>query len=96
MASRTSSMSRLPLALQIDLRPDCAEIQDAMVGITGGRSVPRVFIDGKFIGETVVVVTGGSLPGQRAIYGHAWMGPPRGLSSLAGGPPCPPSADTID
>jgi glutaredoxin 3 len=27
-----------------------SDIQDALLEITGGRSVPRVFVDGKFIG----------------------------------------------
>ena len=27
-----------------------SEIQDALLGITGGRTVPRVFINGKFYG----------------------------------------------
>jgi glutaredoxin 3 len=29
---------------------ECAAIQDALAEITGGRSVPRVFVGGKFIG----------------------------------------------
>lgn len=37
--------------LQIDMMPECNEIQDAMNEITGGRTVPRVFVGGKFIGE---------------------------------------------
>eukprot|EP00287_Rhodomonas_sp_CCMP768_P012167 CAMPEP_0196728618 /NCGR_PEP_ID=MMETSP1091-20130531/9243_1 /TAXON_ID=302021 /ORGANISM="Rhodomonas sp., Strain CCMP768" /LENGTH=166 /DNA_ID=CAMNT_0042071389 /DNA_START=14 /DNA_END=514 /DNA_ORIENTATION=+ len=36
--------------MELDKRDDGAEIQDAMVEITGGRSVPRVFIGGQFIG----------------------------------------------
>ena len=26
------------------------QVQDALLTLTGGRSVPRVFVDGKFIG----------------------------------------------
>ena len=26
------------------------QVQDALLKLTGGRSVPRVFVDGKFIG----------------------------------------------
>lgn len=29
---------------------ECAAVQDALAEITGGRSVPRVFVGGKFIG----------------------------------------------
>ncbi|TRY75273.1 hypothetical protein TCAL_16832 [Tigriopus californicus] len=36
--------------LQIENRPDMDEIQDFMKSVTGGRSVPRVFIGGKCIG----------------------------------------------
>jgi glutaredoxin 3 len=36
--------------LEIENDPDCNEIQDYLLDITGGRSVPRVFIDGTFIG----------------------------------------------
>ncbi|KAF5832036.1 thioredoxin-like protein [Dunaliella salina] len=36
--------------IEIENRPDCNEIQDALAEITRGRSVPRVFIGGKFIG----------------------------------------------
>jgi len=36
--------------LEIENRPDCQEIQDYLGSITGGRSVPRVFINGKFFG----------------------------------------------
>merc|ERR1712050_213304 len=30
--------------------PDCDKIQNALQKITGGRTVPRVFIGGEFIG----------------------------------------------
>jgi glutaredoxin len=36
--------------LQIENEPNCDDIQDALQQVTGGRSVPRVFISGKFIG----------------------------------------------
>jgi len=36
--------------LEIENRDDCSEIQDYMKQLTGARSVPRVFIDGKCIG----------------------------------------------
>jgi glutaredoxin 3 len=36
--------------LEIAGRDDCSEIQDFMKQLTGARSVPRVFIDGKCIG----------------------------------------------
>lgn len=31
-------------------RADCSAIQDVLQAITGGRTVPRVFIGGKFVG----------------------------------------------
>ncbi|EKX36829.1 hypothetical protein GUITHDRAFT_97486, partial [Guillardia theta CCMP2712] len=36
--------------LELDLRDDGNAIQDALNTLTGGRSVPRVFVKGKFIG----------------------------------------------
>ena len=36
--------------MELDEREDGPEIQDYLLEITGGRTVPRVFIDGKFIG----------------------------------------------
>ena len=36
--------------LEIDGDKDCSEIQDYMSQVTGGRTVPRVFINGKCIG----------------------------------------------
>lgn len=35
------------LTIELQDRPDCNEIQDALEEITGARSVPRVFVDGK-------------------------------------------------
>eukprot|EP00282_Hemiselmis_andersenii_P026171 CAMPEP_0172011422 /NCGR_PEP_ID=MMETSP1041-20130122/8274_1 /TAXON_ID=464988 /ORGANISM="Hemiselmis andersenii, Strain CCMP439" /LENGTH=175 /DNA_ID=CAMNT_0012665887 /DNA_START=12 /DNA_END=537 /DNA_ORIENTATION=+ len=36
--------------MELDERDDGGEIQDVFVELTGARSVPRVFIDGKFVG----------------------------------------------
>ena len=36
--------------LEIESRPDMDDLQDKLLEMTGGRSVPRVFIDGKFVG----------------------------------------------
>lgn len=36
--------------IELDQRADGAAIQDYMLELTGGRTVPRVFIDSKFIG----------------------------------------------
>ncbi|XP_025423275.1 glutaredoxin-2, mitochondrial-like [Sipha flava] len=36
--------------IELDNREDMDDIQDALEGITGARSVPRVFVDGVFIG----------------------------------------------
>ncbi|CAG5116588.1 unnamed protein product [Candidula unifasciata] len=36
--------------LEIDGLPNCSEIQDYLLQITGARSVPRVFINQKFVG----------------------------------------------
>ena len=38
------------VVMELESRPDCADIQDYLMSITGGRSVPRVFVAGKFIG----------------------------------------------
>lgn len=38
------------LAVELENREDCQEVQDVLGEMTGARSVPRVFIDGKFIG----------------------------------------------
>ncbi|VDM56237.1 unnamed protein product [Angiostrongylus costaricensis] len=50
--------------VDIDGRPDCSEIQDYMKDLTGARSVPRVFINGKFFGggdDTVAASKSGKL-----------------------------------
>jgi hypothetical protein len=36
--------------MELDKTPDGPAIQDIMLSMTGGRSVPRVFINGNFIG----------------------------------------------
>jgi len=50
--------------MEIENNPHMDEIQDFMRELTGGRSVPRVFIGGKFIGggdETVAAHKAGKL-----------------------------------
>lgn len=37
-------------AIEIENRKDCDEIQGVLGQLTGARTVPRVFINGKFIG----------------------------------------------
>ena len=52
------------LAPQLDERPDGDAVQDALLEITGGRSVPRVFIGGKYFGggdDTVAALKSGKL-----------------------------------
>ena len=51
---------------EIENDKDCNEIQDYMRQLTGGRSVPRVFVGGKFIGggdETEAAHKSGKLKG---------------------------------
>ena len=38
------------LTIELEDRPDCQDIQNALGELTGAKSVPRVFVDGKFIG----------------------------------------------
>jgi len=38
------------LLIELENREDCGEVQDYLQKVTGGRTVPRVFIHGKFIG----------------------------------------------
>lgn len=43
---------------------ECAAIQDALLDVTGGRSVPRVFVGGQFIGggdDTAAKASSGEL-----------------------------------
>ncbi|VDM78893.1 unnamed protein product [Strongylus vulgaris] len=50
--------------LDIDKRPDCTEIQDYLQALTGGRTVPRVFINQKFFGggdDTAAAAKNGKL-----------------------------------
>ncbi len=50
--------------MELESRPDCADIQDYLMSITGGRSVPRVFVAGNFIGggdDTVALARSGKL-----------------------------------
>lgn len=50
--------------IELDQRDDGQDIQDVMLEMTGARSVPRVFIGGKFIGggdETVAKVNNGEV-----------------------------------
>ena len=43
-------MKVLCLFAQLDQRDDGGDIQDALAELTGGRSVPRVFVEESFIG----------------------------------------------
>jgi len=50
--------------MELETRSDCAAIQDYLLDLTGGRSVPRVFVDGEFIGggdETESMVRSGRM-----------------------------------
>mmetsp|Transcript_7692 Transcript_7692/g.18428 ORF Transcript_7692/g.18428 Transcript_7692/m.18428 type:complete len:90 (+) Transcript_7692:383-652(+) len=42
--------------LQMESRADCGDLQDELLKVTGGRTVPRVFIKGKFVGGCDEVV----------------------------------------
>jgi len=58
--------------LEIENRDDCEEIQQYMAKLTGGRSVPRVFINGNFIGggdETMAAHRKGKLEGMLQAAG---------------------------
>lgn len=49
---------------QLDQRQDIVTMQDALGEITGGRTVPRVFINGKFLGggdDTAAAAANGTL-----------------------------------
>lgn len=59
-----SLTNRLVICAQLDQRSDGDKIQDYLLQLTGGRSVPRVFIGGKFIGggdDTVRMKKSGEL-----------------------------------
>ena len=50
--------------LEIENDPRCDAIQDALLALTGGRSVPRVFVNGQFIGggdDTAAKAANGTL-----------------------------------
>uniref|UniRef100_A0A914YJL6 Glutaredoxin-1 n=1 Tax=Panagrolaimus superbus TaxID=310955 RepID=A0A914YJL6_9BILA len=50
--------------LEIEDRKDCREMQDYLLKVTGERTVPRVFINGRFYGggtETEAAYLDGSL-----------------------------------
>lgn len=50
--------------LEIEDRPDMNSLQNELASRTGGRSVPRVFVDGEFIGggdETAALAASGEL-----------------------------------
>lgn len=50
--------------MQLDREDDGAAIQEVLLKLTGGRSVPRVFINGKFLGggdETAAAAANGQL-----------------------------------
>jgi len=52
------------LAIELENMENCSNIQDVLDEMTGARSVPRVFIDKKFIGggdETVDLKKSGEL-----------------------------------
>lgn len=52
-----------PNVLQIEGREDAETIQDYCKELTGGRSVPRVFVNGKFVGgcdDTLKLLENGS------------------------------------
>jgi glutaredoxin 3 len=54
----------LPQVVELDERDDGNAIQDYLGQLTGGRSVPRVFVGGKFIGggdDTVALHNKGEL-----------------------------------
>uniref|UniRef100_A0A914LL20 Glutaredoxin-1 n=1 Tax=Meloidogyne incognita TaxID=6306 RepID=A0A914LL20_MELIC len=57
--------------VEIEDRGDCEQIQDYLKEITGQRSVPRVFIGGKFFGggdDTAAAVKSGKLEAElRAV-----------------------------
>ncbi|KAG2486538.1 hypothetical protein HYH03_014839 [Edaphochlamys debaryana] len=50
--------------VELEDRPDCDDMQDALGQVTGGRTVPRVFINGRFLGggdDTAAAAANGSL-----------------------------------
>ncbi len=71
-SSSSQDFDRLVVSAQLDQRSDGDEIQDYLQQLTGGRSVPRVFIGGKFIGggdDTVRMKKSGELQAKLADVG---------------------------
>lgn len=60
---------------QLDHRNDGDEIQDCLAQLTGGRSVPRVFVGGKFIGGEYRKKANGLLGQNDADELAAWSLP---------------------
>ncbi|EER09298.1 glutaredoxin, putative [Perkinsus marinus ATCC 50983] len=59
-----ASINANPKVIELDQRDDCSDIQDYLGQLTGARSVPRVFVNRKFIGggdDTVAKVKSGEL-----------------------------------
>ena len=58
--------------MELDGRPDMSAIQSALGELTGGTSVPRVFIGGVFLGggdDTVAAAKNGSLENKCKALG---------------------------
>ena len=58
------SVGCTPVVIELDQRADCSEIQAELGRITGGTSVPRVFIQQKFLGggdDTAAAAASGEL-----------------------------------
>ncbi|KAJ7566704.1 hypothetical protein O6H91_02G115000 [Diphasiastrum complanatum] len=45
-----SSLKKVPHVVELDLRDDGRDIQDALFELVGKRTVPQVFINGKHLG----------------------------------------------
>ncbi|XP_055854900.1 uncharacterized protein LOC129918412 [Episyrphus balteatus] len=58
MAKEQFKKLNVPMhVIELESRNDCDEIQDVLGELTGARSVPRCFVDGKFIGGGTDVKT---------------------------------------
>lgn len=58
------SVGAVPFVLELDGRSDCDAVQQELKNITGGSSVPRVFIAQKFFGggdDTAAAAASGEL-----------------------------------
>lgn len=67
-----SPVAQAVLCLQLDQRSDGDSLQDYLLELTGGRSVPRVFVDGQFIGggdDTARLAANGELKSLLAQKG---------------------------